>query len=218
MPSGRQTRAEKQADTRRRVLDAAATVFPQRGFHGTTVEQVAAHAGMSIGAVYSNFDSKAALFLALYERQMDRWVRELDAVLKSGGDAASQLRAAAAYWQDFHRRERDWFVLHMEFWGHVMRHGALREPYARQFRRLRTATAQAIEQGASDAGISLPLAAGEVATLLQALNRGLLLEAYADQDEFPGEALEALVDLFLPAVDDGGGASAREHAGAVGEP
>ncbi len=61
----RLTRAEAQAQTRRRLLDGAAVVFARRGFHGASLEEVADEAGYSKGAVYSNFVSKEELFLAV---------------------------------------------------------------------------------------------------------------------------------------------------------
>lgn len=52
-------------DTRTRILDAAARVFARHGFAGATLDQVAADAGMTKGAVYWHFASKADLYLAL---------------------------------------------------------------------------------------------------------------------------------------------------------
>lgn len=50
------TREELQAQTRDLVLSAAERVFLQRGFHATTVAQIAAEAGRTQGSIYSNFE------------------------------------------------------------------------------------------------------------------------------------------------------------------
>ena len=63
----RLSRKEAQAETRRRVLDAAAEVFGERGFRAASLSDVADRAGYTIGAVYSNFASKDALFHELIE-------------------------------------------------------------------------------------------------------------------------------------------------------
>src|SRR5581483_2177482 len=63
----RRTRSEAKEDTRARLLAAARRVFVREGFHGATVDMVAAEAGFTKGAVYSAFTSKADLFLAVYE-------------------------------------------------------------------------------------------------------------------------------------------------------
>ena len=63
----RLTRTERSGRNRARVLEAARRVFLERGYHGATLEQIAAEAGFTKGVVYSQFDSKADLFLALLE-------------------------------------------------------------------------------------------------------------------------------------------------------
>ena len=57
------TRAESQERTRQALLTAATARFSQQGYLGTTLAQVAADAGLTKGAVYANFSSKADLFL-----------------------------------------------------------------------------------------------------------------------------------------------------------
>src|SRR5262249_4444441 len=53
---------------RRRVLDAAANLFAVRGYHGTSIEDIAEKAGLTRGAIYSNFASKEDLLVAvMYE-------------------------------------------------------------------------------------------------------------------------------------------------------
>jgi len=65
----RLTRDERRAQTRERLIDAAADVFNRLGYHGASLEAVADAAGYTKGAVYSNFASKADLFVALAERR-----------------------------------------------------------------------------------------------------------------------------------------------------
>ena len=67
----RLTRAEQRDVTRTRLLDAAEKVFVDRGFHAASVDDVAEEAGYSKGAVYSNFENKDELFLAVLERRVD---------------------------------------------------------------------------------------------------------------------------------------------------
>src|ERR1035438_3365086 len=63
--------------TREHLLAAAAEVFAERGFHGASLDEVAAVAGFTKGAVYSNFKNKEDLFLALFKANYDR---EMDAL------------------------------------------------------------------------------------------------------------------------------------------
>lgn len=67
------------ADTRSRILDAAAEVFTRSGFAGATLDQVAAAADMTKGAVYWHFSGKHELFLELCERSLAAQLRVLPA-------------------------------------------------------------------------------------------------------------------------------------------
>ncbi|HEY4586680.1 MAG TPA: helix-turn-helix domain-containing protein, partial [Brevundimonas sp.] len=48
--------------TRLKVLDAARTLFAERGYDAATIRDIAKGAGMSTGAVFANFQDKAELF------------------------------------------------------------------------------------------------------------------------------------------------------------
>jgi AcrR family transcriptional regulator len=61
----RLSRGEAQSETRRQLLRAAGRLFLRDGFVATSLAQIAEEAGVTKGAVYSNFESKEDLFLAL---------------------------------------------------------------------------------------------------------------------------------------------------------
>ena len=61
------TRSEKKERTRRQLLQAAAALAAEKGFANVSVAEIAARAGLSTGAIYSNFRSKEALLLELVE-------------------------------------------------------------------------------------------------------------------------------------------------------
>ena len=67
----RLNRQERKSQTRERLIDAAAVVFARRGFEAASLDEVAAAAGYTKGAVYSNFASKTDLFIALIERRIE---------------------------------------------------------------------------------------------------------------------------------------------------
>src|SRR6476469_10656324 len=62
------TVTSKGEDTRDRIYNAALALFRERGFDATTMRDVAAAAGMSLGAAYHYFPSKDAIVLAYYDR------------------------------------------------------------------------------------------------------------------------------------------------------
>jgi AcrR family transcriptional regulator len=61
------TRAEQQSRTRAALVASARRVFGRDGFHGANLAAIARDAGLTKGAVYSNFDSKADVFLAVLD-------------------------------------------------------------------------------------------------------------------------------------------------------
>src|SRR3954454_21935814 len=63
----RMTREERKAQTRSDLLRAASRLFVRNGFVATSLSDIAEEAALTKGAVYSNFDSKEELFLALLQ-------------------------------------------------------------------------------------------------------------------------------------------------------
>ena len=53
---------------RYQILDAAATVFAQKGFHPSTIKDIARQAGIADGTIYLYFENKTALLFAIFER------------------------------------------------------------------------------------------------------------------------------------------------------
>jgi AcrR family transcriptional regulator len=58
--------------TRERVLDAADHAFGTKGYRATSINEIAKESGYTIGALYSNFTSKADLYMEVIERRMLR--------------------------------------------------------------------------------------------------------------------------------------------------
>ena len=82
----------KSEETRRRVLAAALAVFCERGFEAATMREIAAAAGVAVGAAYYYFDSKDALVMAFYEQAQDEMAPELDAILRESRTLEERLR------------------------------------------------------------------------------------------------------------------------------
>src|SRR4051812_28989515 len=125
----RLTRTERRNQTRQELLTAAEACFVTRGFHATSVDQVAEQAGYTKGAVYSNFASKEDLFFAVYESRVEQVLSEVVPGLRQiGPEHAFDWLATAT----IQRRDRDdgWLAVFFEFWAHVLRHPELRDRFA----------------------------------------------------------------------------------------
>lgn len=91
----RQTQHERKADTRARLLDAAATLFASQGIDAVSVDAVADAADRTSGAVYAHFGSKHGLLLALLDEWKDSLVTTVMAELELVDDLVARLRAVA---------------------------------------------------------------------------------------------------------------------------
>src|SRR5580693_5793173 len=105
MRSMRMTREQSRAQTRDRLLTAARGVFARSGFHGASVEEIASEAGFSTGALYSNFDGKEDLFLALMEREIDEHAREIAEAVREQASIAERATGGARRWMTMIERE-----------------------------------------------------------------------------------------------------------------
>ncbi|MGV0852495.1 TetR/AcrR family transcriptional regulator [Mycolicibacterium phlei] len=72
MPASRRTQAERTEATTAALVDAARELFAEHGYDATSLDAVAAAAGMTKGAVYHHFDSKRRLFEAVLVREVER--------------------------------------------------------------------------------------------------------------------------------------------------
>ena len=123
------SRAERREQTREALISAAERLFVGRGFHATSVDEIALEAGYTKGAVYSNFESKEDLFFAVYERRTERGVEVAERVIGEAGPAEGLTRLA---YDSALRRDREdgWLAVFFEFWAHVVRHPELRGRFA----------------------------------------------------------------------------------------
>ena len=95
----------KGEETRNRIYDAALTLFRERGFDDTTMRDVAAAAGMSLGAAYHYFPSKDAIVLAYYDHVSREHSRRV--VADAAGEAKLAKRLTIAFHTKFDITRRD---------------------------------------------------------------------------------------------------------------
>ena len=87
---GRRTQAERTATTRRALLDAARSLFAERGYHGAAAEEIVRRAGLTRGALYHHFEDKKDLFRAV----VDEMEAEIDERIEEAERAQSGLPEA----------------------------------------------------------------------------------------------------------------------------
>ncbi|MBM3940721.1 MAG: TetR/AcrR family transcriptional regulator [SAR202 cluster bacterium] len=88
------TNSAPAAATRERILDSAASVLAERGYHATSIDEVAGRSGVSKGGFYFHFPSKEAMTVALVESLSDKLVRRVERAM--GAEPQPDLRLAIA--------------------------------------------------------------------------------------------------------------------------
>ncbi len=187
-------------NVRERLLDAAAEEFTENGYAAAKLQDIAQRAGFTKGAVYSNFESKQAMFAELLSRRsMELAASVLGTVAGLGpGDAASRIGDAIASWVVAEPR---WPLLVTEFGIQAGRDPKLAQAYKRERRHLRTELATIISERAAAWGVVDALHAHRIATSLLALISGLAVEHSVDPDEINESAIGgAVTELLAGAI------------------
>jgi len=93
------------------ILDAAARLFSTRGYHATSVQDIADAVGILKGSLYHHFESKEAILYRIVKEPITRLHRTVAEIAAMPGPAAAKLeRAAAAHVQAFHDHYPHLFV------------------------------------------------------------------------------------------------------------
>jgi len=87
--------------TRQKVLDAARTLFAERGYDAATIRDIAKGAGMSTGAVFANFQDKAELFECVFAEEMDGLLADIQSGSAKEGRVSERL--ASGLTAGYHR-------------------------------------------------------------------------------------------------------------------
>ncbi|MEJ2890207.1 TetR/AcrR family transcriptional regulator [Actinomycetospora aeridis] len=189
------SRAEAKERTHAGLLDAAATVFADKGYGAASVGEIARTAGVSVGALYAHFPSKQDLFLALMDRRRvaemtaarthlaDGLPSALDALDRQVTDTADDERAA---------------LLGAEAWLYAVRDADFGADLAAHHQRLRGDLLPLIRAERERRGVTWALRDEEIAAVVLGLFTGLVQHRRLARDTVPadlyGRALLALLD------------------------
>ncbi|HEU4978005.1 MAG TPA: helix-turn-helix domain-containing protein [Solirubrobacteraceae bacterium] len=191
------TRAERQAQTRAALIDAAEAVFLERGFLGSSVEEIARRAGFTRGAFYSNFATKEELFAELLQDRVYTRYRELAAGAAASGMTLRELGELNARMAS----EGPLFRLWLELLAHAARDDAFRAIAAGFWSGTRTLGAQAIAETYRAAGRTPPADAAALASAFIAMDVGLALQHFVDPEGAPATLWPDLYELLFGPLD-----------------
>jgi AcrR family transcriptional regulator len=193
----RLTRAEQKERTRSEIVRAARQAFLRHGFHGASLDELAEEAGYTKGAVYSNFASKDALFLAVLEEHYENRIEAYARIMVEGDTLDETFRAVSRFMAEADRHEPDWLPLLAEFSSHAARQEPVRRAYVRTRERFLEAIAGIIEALATRHGVSLRVSPLDAARGSSVLARGFSAERQLDPDAVPPELFVELHTAYL---------------------
>jgi len=192
------TQHERKADTRARLLAAAAELFAEHGVDSVSVDAVAEAAGRTSGAVYAHFGSKQGLLLAL----LDEWKHSLVTVIGAEFELASsvedRLRSVAAnVVADPSEETRRMLLLEQELWLRAARDPEVASALDARLRdsheRLTRGFAEWIDAGTIPGGTG----ASDLATAFRAVVLGLILQRRVAPELADVDSAERAMALVL---------------------
>lgn len=193
----RLSRKQRREETRRRLLDAGQRVFLRHGLRGSSVEEIAAEAGFTRGAFYSNFESKGQLFVELLQdRIYARYRSTLEELPEAAATPRGRLRWGAERVRAVQEGEsgRWLFRLWLECLTEATRDDDFRELAATFWRGNRARMAAQGRGEFDELGREPPLPTEQLATAMIALDIGLAVQHLVDPGEVP-------LDLYVPLYD-----------------
>lgn len=187
----RLSRKESHALTRARLVETATALFLADGYNATSLEKVAAEAGFSKGAVYSNFATKHELGLAVLDRvRVQRATALLEAVKDQQG--LEDRLAAFGRWAEENIGDVSWTTLEVEFATSNRHVAGIGDHLAGRRREITRLVADLLTQQAAELGVDLPVPADELAVQLLSLGIGLGVQRAFD----PELPVTSLVDAL----------------------
>ncbi len=186
--------------TRSHLLEAAAIVFARDGFHGATVDDIAAAAGFTKGAVYSNFTSKDDLFLALVDDRLDREVQMFGTEL---GQAPHERDAELPRIGELIRRQtfdEGWTILWLEFVLYATRHPAAREKLVESLHRQRAAVEAILENEYARRDASPSHSIPTLATVSMSVFFGLGIDRLVDPEGVTDDTLRSTLEFLYDTI------------------
>jgi len=192
----RVSRAERTGLNREQVLAAARKVFIESGYERATLDAIAEAAGFSKGVVYSQFESKGDLFLALLDRRIGERAAQNEAIAKRSRGVEGLRALIRAGRQDAEDQEA-WALVLLEFRLHAARDPALNERYAEAHARTLAGVAAVIEKLAAESEVTPAESPRHLAALVLAMGPGVLLEQLADRRALPNAVVERALSRIL---------------------
>jgi AcrR family transcriptional regulator len=190
----------RREEVRRRLLEAAAEVFAEKGYATARLDEIAHRAGFTKGAVYSNFAGKHALLAELIEQHVMTQFAVNSLEVRAQNRPERVLEDIAAVYARAISERDTWTGLLVEISQQAGHDDEVRAVYRDVRRALRDQLASMLDTSLAEVGLRLLVPAEQVALTLQALRMGLALEHGTDPEQVDEAAIAAVFASVLHGV------------------
>jgi TetR/AcrR family transcriptional regulator, transcriptional repressor of aconitase len=199
-PRKRLTRDESRAQTRAKLVAVGRQHFIRHGLGGDVAEKIAEDAGYSRGALYSNFDGKEELFLAVIRQEQERRMQAFHSMFKEEPSAKERLRKMRDAIADL-VTDPDWIVLRAEFEARAIRNERMRQTFVEVHRQQIRDGGNLIRNLARSSEIRLEVKPNELIMIILNLTHGLAVTQKILGAELPPKGTRHLIhSLFVHLI------------------
>ena len=199
MKRQRLTREQSKDQTRERLLDAAQTMFMKKGFVAASVEHIAAAAGYTRGAFYSNFRGKSELLIELLRRDHETMQAALQAIFQNAASREEMEEAILRYYSSL-PSQNTCFLLWVEAKLLAVRDGRFRLRFNAFMHEKLHQTGAYIREFSARVGTPMLMEPERLAIGLMGLCDGVQFFHTADPQNVPVEMAEAVLASFFSRV------------------
>jgi AcrR family transcriptional regulator len=172
---------ERSLETRASIVDAAVTLFANKGYDATGVAEICTAAGVSKGAFYHHFPSKQAVFLAILEDWLTALDMQLEQKLAESKDIPSGLVEMATITRDIFSAAGGHLAMFIEFWSQSLHDPEVWKATVDPYRRYTQLFSGYIQRGI-DEGSLRPVNPDAAARMIVGLAVGTLAQGLMDPD------------------------------------
>ncbi len=185
MPRSKEQFEEMRGKTRKVILENALKLFATKGYHGTSINDIAQAAGISKGLAYNYFDSKQKLIEALFEQMLEIG-EDFEEILDSSLNAYEKMEVLINFSFQYIEENEEYWRLYISF---VLQPEIL-EQGMRVTNEFNTRILNKFEKLLKQVGLKNPAIE---ASILGALFDGIGLDYFIDKKNFPLQKIKKLI-------------------------
>lgn len=192
----RLTREESKAQTRARLIAVGRKHFLRHGLGGSVAEQIAEDAGYSRGALYSHFDSKEDLFIAVIEEQEAHHFEAFRSILEDELSARERLKKFRDTFVGV-VTDHEWIILHSEFEAEALRSSHIRDRFLKFHRKAIRDGSELINKLSISSEVGLKLRPDEFVMAMLTFSLGMGVNQKLFGKELSSRCARRLIELLF---------------------